>query len=65
MTNFNFSKQLKIVVFSKQEIEKEELDNEEDLKDFVLEKAKVIKEYKEVISGWSIDSKFYVMVIKT
>lgn len=70
MTNSNSFKtqdksRLQVLVISKEEIDKEELDSENDLKDFVLEKAKIIKEYKEVFSDWNIDSKYFVMIIKT
>lgn len=69
MTNFNSlnlsSDHLQVIVLSKSEIDKEELDSENDLKDFILEKAKVIRNYKEIFSDWSLDGRFYVMVVKT
>ncbi len=70
MTNSNSFKtldksHLQILVISKEEIDREELDSENDLKDLVLEKAKVIKNYTEIFSDWSNDSKYYVMILKT
>lgn len=70
MTNSNsFETQdksrLQVLVISKEEIDREELDSESDLKDLVLSKAKVIKNYSEIFSEWSLDSKYYVMVVKT
>ena len=66
INSFNLSSDhLQVLVLSKSEIDREDFDHEEDLKDFIIEKAKVIKDYKEVFSGWSIDSKYYVMTIET
>jgi len=56
---------LQVLVLSKSEIDKEDFDTEQDLKDYVLEKARVIKNYKEMFSDWSLDGKYYVMVVKT
>jgi len=70
MTNSNSFKtldksRLQVLVLSKEEIDREDFDHEEDLKDFVIKKAKVIKECKEMFSDWSLDGKYYVMVVKT
>jgi len=59
------SDRLQVIVLSKSEIDKEELDHEEDLKEFVIEKARVIKNYKEIFSDWSLDGKYYVLLIET
>lgn len=59
------SEQLQVLVISKEEIDKEDFDHEEELKDFVIEKAKVIKNYKEIFFDWSLDGKYYVMIVKT
>ena len=61
--NLNSSEQLKVIVFSKKEIEKEELDNEEDLKDLISTKIKT-DQFEEVFSKWLEDDKYYIIVVK-
>lgn len=64
--SLNFSSdRLQILVLSKSEIDKEDFDTEQDLKDYVIEKARAIKDYSEIFSEWSLDSKYYVMIVKT
>lgn len=53
----------KTLVLTREEIEKEELDWEEDLKDFVCKKLKV-NDYKEIESDWSFDDKYFVIKVK-
>ena len=56
---------LQVLVLSKSEIDKEDFDHEQDLKDYILEKARVIKKYREIYSEWSLDGQYYVLLIKT
>lgn len=63
LNSFNLSEQLKVIVFSKEEIEKEELDNKNDLKDLISLKIKTDK-FDEIFSGWSEDDRYFVIVIK-
>ena len=68
MTNSNsFETQdkshLQILVLSKSEIDREELDHEEDLKDLISSKIKTDK-FEEVFSKFSDDDKYYIVVVK-
>jgi len=53
----------KIVVLKREEIEKEELDWEEDFKELVCKKLKVEK-FKELLSDWDVKNKYYVIVVE-
>lgn len=63
LNNLYLSEQLKVIVFSKQEIEKEELDHENDLKDLISSKIKTDK-FKEIFSKMSEDDKYYIIIVK-
>jgi hypothetical protein len=53
----------KIIVFKREEIEKEELDWQEDFKDLVCKKLGV-KKFKELFSSWDTKNKYYVVVAR-
>jgi len=59
-----YSKDLKVAVFTKKEIEKEELDSENDFKDFITSKIKSVK-FEEIFSNWTNDDKYYVVFFKS
>ena len=54
----------KVIVFKKEEIEKEELDWEEDFKELVYKKLGV-KKFKEVMSNWDVSGNYYVIIART
>ncbi len=67
MTNsnkFKLSEDLKVAVFTKKEIEKEELDSESDFKDFITSKIKTAN-FKEIFSNWSNDDRYYVVFFRS
>ena len=67
MTNtrkFDSLEDLKVAVFTKKEIEKEELDSENDFKDFITSKIKTVK-FKEIFSNWTNDDQYYVVVFRS
>lgn len=60
-------KNYKTIVLSEKQIEKEELDGEDDFKDVVeeiIEKRFGAYKYEEVMSGWDVDEKHYVVIVK-
>lgn len=66
MTTFE-DKNYQAVILTEKQIEKEELDGEDDFKDVVEEivlKRFGTDKYEEVLSGWDVDEKHYVVIVK-
>lgn len=56
----------RVVVLSRKELEKTELDSENDLRDLLSKKLGLKNEkFEEVMSGWDVDDKYYVVVVKS
>lgn len=53
----------KVVSLSRKELDKLELDNEDDLKDFVSAKLS-LESFEEVMSGWDVSGEKYTVVAK-
>ena len=53
----------KVLVFTAKEIEKFELDTDDDWKDLISSRIKT-EEYTELYSGWDEKNQYYIVVVK-
>lgn len=62
MLNKEFNPEMRVVVFTREEVDKKEFDWDKDLEDEICNRLDVRK-FREVMSDWDVSGKYYVCIV--